>query len=188
LIRESTRDVQARSTVATAIADGDCWAAVRCFRTIDAKIRFLTRAYSLFDVDAFRLAATDVWTAEHAPVSVALAVRLFETSRPAWARTIPESWPDTITVFRGVVARNRRDARRRARGVSWTRTRADANRFCRFYVEHITANDAACIPFVATAHVKRRDVIAYFPRYLDAAETECIVNPARVADLTIERL
>jgi hypothetical protein len=84
-----------------------------------------------------------------------------------------EKFPDRLTIFRGQSGR-----RGLTQGLSWTVDQTKAESFARRF-SHRGA------PFVASGRVFKRDVFAYFT---DRHESEIVVSPNRIRDLTVTDL
>lgn len=86
---------------------------------------------------------------------------------------VVDDLPETVTIFRGYCFDN-------SHGWSWTISREQAEWFANRF-----AQECGGVPRVATGHVKKIDIIAYFG---DRLEKEIVCDPKSVAVTTTERL
>jgi len=118
------------------------------------------------------------WTGSRQRVPAGRLLPLFHAAT-ALRATVPADWPDVVTIYRGATAKNERSSRRRMRELAWTTNRLVAA----WFAGRFQAADR--LPFVGTATVNRDRILA---AYLDSDESECVIDPADLAGLTVAPL
>jgi len=149
------------------------------------QIRFLRRALPLLSPYQLANYLSEIWQGSKQNIPLRLVLPLFQRAT-VLRDTVPVDWPDFVTVYRGdCFLRGRRLSLRSFHKVSWTSDRTVAVRFAARALEKI---QSVCpgkgVPIVATGQVARQHILAFFMKYHEDQEAECIINPVQLMRVT----
>ena len=137
--------------------------------------QFLPRAWRNIPGDQRAECLTSVWYGNEGALGSGTALRLFREVREDLRETLGEL-PSSVTIHRGVNARDEAVALKRLKRISWTSNWAEAVWFARRF------STSRRKPFIGQAVVSREHVLAFLK---GREEDEVIVDPAGLSDMTV---